>query len=260
MCNPYYSAYIGGALAANAEPVFLNATQATGHLPDLDALAADKALLERTVALYLCSPANPQGAVASPRIHRPRTRTRARNTTSCCSSTSAIRSSTPRRRPPARCRSRPRRPSASPISSSSTRCRSARTCRACARASAPAMRRFIETFAEIRNMVAPQVPGADAARLRRRLGGRGARRGQPRSLPAQIRGLRPRPRQPIRLPPAGRRLLPLARCEQLWRRRSGNSNLMATRRCQGSPRCLPGSSRTRWDQSGGELPAPGFGP
>jgi N-succinyldiaminopimelate aminotransferase len=61
MCNPYYSAYIGGALAANAEPVFLNATQATGHLPDLEALAADKALL---VALYLCSPANPQGAVA----------------------------------------------------------------------------------------------------------------------------------------------------------------------------------------------------
>ncbi|MEO8420397.1 MAG: aminotransferase class I/II-fold pyridoxal phosphate-dependent enzyme [Hyphomicrobium sp.] len=66
MCNPYYSAYIGGALAADAEPVFLNATEATGHLPDLDALAADKALLERTVALYLCSPANPQGAVASP--------------------------------------------------------------------------------------------------------------------------------------------------------------------------------------------------
>ncbi len=66
MCNPYYSAYIGGALAANAEPVFLNATAASGHLPDLDALADDKSLLERTVALYLCSPANPQGAVASP--------------------------------------------------------------------------------------------------------------------------------------------------------------------------------------------------
>jgi aspartate/methionine/tyrosine aminotransferase len=64
MCNPYYSAYIGGALAVDAEPVFLNATEATGHLPDLDALAADKPLLERTVALYLCSPANPQGAVA----------------------------------------------------------------------------------------------------------------------------------------------------------------------------------------------------
>lgn len=65
MCNPYYSAYIGAALAVDAEPVFLNATQASGHLPDLDEIAHDKALLDRTVAFYLCSPANPQGAVAS---------------------------------------------------------------------------------------------------------------------------------------------------------------------------------------------------
>ena len=65
MCNPYYSAYIGGALAVDAEPIYLNATEATGYLPDLEALAADTGLLERTVALYLCSPANPQGAVAS---------------------------------------------------------------------------------------------------------------------------------------------------------------------------------------------------
>ncbi|WP_291177683.1 aminotransferase class I/II-fold pyridoxal phosphate-dependent enzyme [Hyphomicrobium sp.] len=64
MCNPFYQAYLGGALAAGAEPVFLNATAATGHLPDLDALEADPALLARTAALYLCSPANPQGAVA----------------------------------------------------------------------------------------------------------------------------------------------------------------------------------------------------
>jgi aspartate/methionine/tyrosine aminotransferase len=45
--------------------VFLNATAATGHLPDLDAIAGDAPLLDRTIALYLCSPANPQGAVAS---------------------------------------------------------------------------------------------------------------------------------------------------------------------------------------------------
>jgi N-succinyldiaminopimelate aminotransferase len=64
MCNPFYQAYLGGALAAGAEPVFLDATAATGHLPDLDALEADPALLARTAALYLCSPANPQGAVA----------------------------------------------------------------------------------------------------------------------------------------------------------------------------------------------------
>jgi N-succinyldiaminopimelate aminotransferase len=64
MCNPFYQAYLGGALATGAEPVFLDATAATGHLPDLDALEADTALLARTAALYLCSPANPQGAVA----------------------------------------------------------------------------------------------------------------------------------------------------------------------------------------------------
>lgn len=62
--NPHYVAYVGAALAANAEPVFLDATAATGHLPDLDALSADVGLLERTVGFILCTPANPQGAVA----------------------------------------------------------------------------------------------------------------------------------------------------------------------------------------------------
>jgi aspartate/methionine/tyrosine aminotransferase len=46
-----------------AEPVYLNATAATGHLPDFTAV--DPALLDRTALVYLCSPANPQGAVAS---------------------------------------------------------------------------------------------------------------------------------------------------------------------------------------------------
>ena len=62
--NPFYQAYLGAALATNCEPVFLNATAETGHLPDLDALEQEQDLLARTVALYLCSPANPQGAVA----------------------------------------------------------------------------------------------------------------------------------------------------------------------------------------------------
>ncbi len=65
MCNPYYSAYVAGALGVGAEAVYLNATKATGYLPDLDALALDAALLARTCALFLNSPANPQGAVAS---------------------------------------------------------------------------------------------------------------------------------------------------------------------------------------------------
>ena len=65
MCNPYYSAYIAGALAVGAEPVFLNATAKSGFLPDLDEVASDKARLARTVALFIGSPSNPQGAAAS---------------------------------------------------------------------------------------------------------------------------------------------------------------------------------------------------
>ncbi len=65
MCNPYYSAYVAGALACGAEAVFLNADAASGFLPDLDALRADTALLSRTAALFIGSPSNPQGAVAS---------------------------------------------------------------------------------------------------------------------------------------------------------------------------------------------------
>jgi N-succinyldiaminopimelate aminotransferase len=64
MCNPYYSAYVAGALAVGAEPVYLNATRATGFLPDLDEIASDEALLARTVALFINSPSNPQGTVA----------------------------------------------------------------------------------------------------------------------------------------------------------------------------------------------------
>ena len=64
MPNPFYQAYLAAALAADAEPVMLDAHERTGFLPDLEALEADKPLLERTVAFYLCSPANPQGAVA----------------------------------------------------------------------------------------------------------------------------------------------------------------------------------------------------
>jgi aspartate/methionine/tyrosine aminotransferase len=61
--NPFYAAYAAGALAADCEPVYLPATRASGFLPDLDAL--DDALLARTVACYIASPSNPQGAVAS---------------------------------------------------------------------------------------------------------------------------------------------------------------------------------------------------
>lgn len=61
--NPYYLVYAGGAAVSGADIVYLDATKETGFLPDLDAL--DEATLARTAAFYLCSPANPQGAIAS---------------------------------------------------------------------------------------------------------------------------------------------------------------------------------------------------
>lgn len=62
MPDPVYAVYYGGAVMAGAEPVLLPATAGSGCLPDLDALTPN--LLARTGMLYLCSPANPQGAIA----------------------------------------------------------------------------------------------------------------------------------------------------------------------------------------------------
>ncbi len=61
--NPFYAAYAAGAIAAGCEPVYMPATAATGFLPDLDLLSED--LLARTAAIFIASPANPQGAVAT---------------------------------------------------------------------------------------------------------------------------------------------------------------------------------------------------
>ncbi|MGI9408197.1 MAG: aminotransferase class I/II-fold pyridoxal phosphate-dependent enzyme [Hyphomicrobiaceae bacterium] len=62
--NPFYQCYAAAALAAGTEPVYLPAMRETNFLPDLDALSGDPALLDRTIAFYLCSPANPQGTIA----------------------------------------------------------------------------------------------------------------------------------------------------------------------------------------------------
>jgi aspartate/methionine/tyrosine aminotransferase len=60
--NPFYAVYAAGAVAADCEPVYLDANASNGFLPDLDALSPE--LLARTVAFYLASPANPQGSIA----------------------------------------------------------------------------------------------------------------------------------------------------------------------------------------------------
>ena len=61
--NPFYQVYAIAALSVGAEPVFVPATADTGHLPDY--ASVDPALLDRTTIAYICSPANPQGAVAT---------------------------------------------------------------------------------------------------------------------------------------------------------------------------------------------------
>ena len=63
MPNPFYQVYAVAALSVGAEPVYVPATAATGFLPDYASLPP--AVLDRVTIAYLCSPANPQGAVAS---------------------------------------------------------------------------------------------------------------------------------------------------------------------------------------------------
>ncbi|MDJ0822052.1 MAG: aminotransferase class I/II-fold pyridoxal phosphate-dependent enzyme [Paracoccaceae bacterium] len=60
--NPFYQVYMVATISVGAEPVFVPATAETGHLPDYASLPND--VLDRTALAYICSPANPQGAVA----------------------------------------------------------------------------------------------------------------------------------------------------------------------------------------------------
>jgi N-succinyldiaminopimelate aminotransferase len=61
MPNPGYQIYEGAALLAGAEPHYLDTTRATNYLPDLESVT--EAVWRRCQLLFLCSPANPVGAV-----------------------------------------------------------------------------------------------------------------------------------------------------------------------------------------------------
>lgn len=63
MPNPFYQVYVGAAVLAGAEPVFVAATKETNFLPEFSAQPDD--VLDRTALAYYCSPANPQGTVAA---------------------------------------------------------------------------------------------------------------------------------------------------------------------------------------------------
>ena len=61
--NPFYQVYAIAAAAVGAEIVYVPATESSGFLPDFCSVPAD--VLDRVEIAYLCSPSNPQGAVAS---------------------------------------------------------------------------------------------------------------------------------------------------------------------------------------------------
>lgn len=61
--NPFYQVYVGASVMGGAEPVFVAADTASGFLPDYTAV--DEATWKRVAMVYLCTPGNPQGAVAS---------------------------------------------------------------------------------------------------------------------------------------------------------------------------------------------------
>jgi N-succinyldiaminopimelate aminotransferase len=60
--NPFYQCYAAATLACNANPIYLPATRETGYLPDYTSLSKD--VLDQTAVVFICSPANPQGATA----------------------------------------------------------------------------------------------------------------------------------------------------------------------------------------------------
>jgi N-succinyldiaminopimelate aminotransferase len=61
--NPFYQVYALSALTVGAEPRYVPATAASGFLPDYTTLPPE--VLNRVALAWVCSPANPQGAVAS---------------------------------------------------------------------------------------------------------------------------------------------------------------------------------------------------
>jgi N-succinyldiaminopimelate aminotransferase len=63
MPNPFYQIYEGATLLAGAEPYFLDCVGDHAFLPDLDRVSDE--VWRRCQLLFLCSPGNPTGAVAS---------------------------------------------------------------------------------------------------------------------------------------------------------------------------------------------------
>ncbi len=63
MPNPFYQTYAAAAVSAGAEAIYVAATPDNDFIPDFTALPEET--LAHTALIYLCSPSNPQGAVAT---------------------------------------------------------------------------------------------------------------------------------------------------------------------------------------------------
>ena len=248
--NPFYAAYSAGAVAAGCEPVYLPATQETGFLPDLDALAEELLGAHRRVLSSL----------------RPRTR-RARSPTEAYLT---------------RLVALARRFGFLMFSRRmllrnlySTAARRTACCEAAGpdftnvvvfqslskRSNLPGLRvgfaagdrAFLARFLELRNVAAPQVP-VPAQQVAIAAYGDEAHVEENRGSMREIRSRRSDHRRSLRLSAAGRRLLPLAR--RLGRR-------AATRRwrCElwrdGGLRVIPGRYLAR-DGADGSNPGHGY--
>ena len=62
MPNPFYQLYAAAALAAGATPLYMKAIADDGFLPDPSDLSDET--FDQMRAVFMCSPANPQGAIA----------------------------------------------------------------------------------------------------------------------------------------------------------------------------------------------------
>ena len=217
MPNPFYGAYEAGAVAAHAEPVFLPATAATGFLPDLDSLTDE--LLARTVAFYLASPANPQGSVASADYFA-RLAALARKYGFIVFSDECYSEIYTKAPPPSMLEHSGRDFENVVVFQSLSK-----------RSNLPGLRvgfvagdrKFLARFLELRNVSSPQVPIPAQRVAIAAYGDEAHVEAEPGALRAEIRSRRPDPRQPLRLPAAGRRLSALARRLRAWRRRGGDA-------------------------------------
>lgn len=61
--NPFYQVYAVAAASVGAEAYYVPATKEDGFLPNFEDVPTD--VLQRTAVVYICSPSNPQGAVAT---------------------------------------------------------------------------------------------------------------------------------------------------------------------------------------------------